>query len=97
MNEFIFTYKENTISNKHRYLIVVENAYTKNSVTFTYDIKKMKFFEKRRLDRLVIKEIKSSPNLQKILLSNSNIESNSLNDLLISTFKAGEKYDKRRR
>ncbi|MDO5813698.1 MAG: hypothetical protein Q4Q31_11440 [Bacillota bacterium] len=60
MQELIITYKENNRFNNHRYFVTVENIETDKIVEMELKIPKIYFLEKRKIRKLILKEIQQN-------------------------------------
>lgn len=95
MDKLIVNYKENNLFSIHKYFVTVENIENGNSIELEFKTKKIVLFEKRKIRKLAFNEINNSVELQKELFNENKNQNDSLNKLLISTFKAGKIYEQR--
>ena len=95
MDKLTVNYKENNLFSNHKYFVTVENIENGNSIELEFKTKKIVLFEKRKIRKLAFNEINNSVELQKELFNENKNQNDSLNKLLISTFKAGKIYEQR--
>ena len=89
------SYKENKRGRRHIYSVKAVNTNNGNYVEFELVIPKIYLMENVMVRSFALREIESSSRMKKILSKRSIVADEDLNDLMISTFKAGNKYEKR--
>lgn len=89
------SYKENKRGWRHIYSVKAVNTNDGNYVEFELVIPKIYLMENVMVRSIALREIENSSRLKKILSKRSRVADEDLNDLMISTFKAGNKYEKR--
>jgi len=89
------SYKGNKRGRRHIYSVKAVNTNNGNYVEFELVIPKIYLMENVMVRSLALREIENSSRMKKILSKRSIVADEDLNDLMISTFKAGNKYEKR--
>ncbi len=94
MQELIITYKENNRFNNHIYFVTVENVETDKIVEMELKIPKIYFWEKRKIRKLILKEIQQNKEVYNDLFTmrkdkNSDVN---LNNLLQKTFLMAQRH-----
>ncbi len=91
------SYKENKRGSKHVYLVKAVNPNNGNYVEFELVIPKIYLMENLMVRNIALREIENSSRMKRILSERPIVADEHLNDLMISTFKAGNKYDRKRK
>lgn len=94
MQKLIITYKENNRFNNHRYFVTIENIETDKIIEMELNIPKIYFWEKRKIRKLILKEIQQNKEVYKDLFAmrkdkNSDVN---LNNLLQKTFVMAQRH-----
>lgn len=89
------SYKENKRGRRHIYSVKVVNTNNGNYVEFELEIPKIYLMENVMVRSVALREIENSSRMKQILSKRSIVADEDLNDLMISSFKAGNKYEKR--
>lgn len=89
------SYKENKRGRRHIYSVKTVNTNNGNYVEFELVIPKIYLMENVMVRSIALREIENSSRMKKILNKRSIVADEDLNDLMISTFKARNKYEKR--
>ena len=94
MQKLIITYKENNRFNNHRYFVTIENIETDKIIEMELKIPKIYFWEKRKIRKLILKEIQQNKEVYKDLFAmrkdkNSDVN---LNNLLQKTFGMAQRH-----
>lgn len=90
MQKLIITYKENNRFNNHRYFVTVENIETDKIVEMELKIPKIYFLEKRKIRKLILKEIQQNKEVYNDLFNMRNDVH--LNNLLQKTFLMAQRH-----
>ena len=89
------SYKENQRGRRHIYSVKAVNTNNGNYVEFELEIPKIYLMENVMVRSVALREIENSSRMKQILSKRSIVADEDLNDLMISSFKAGNKYEKR--
>lgn len=94
MQKLIITYKENNRFNNHRYFVTVENIETDKIVEMELKIPKIYFLEKRKIRKLILKEIQQNKEVYNDLFNMRKDKNNDvhLNNLLQKTFLMAQRH-----
>lgn len=94
MQKLIITYKENNRFNNHRYFVTVENIETDKIVEMELKIPKIYFLEKRKIRKLILKEIQQNKEVYNDLFNMRKDKNNDvhLNNLLQKTFLIAQRH-----
>ena len=93
MQKLIITYKENNRFNNHRYFVTIENIETDKIIEMELKIPKIYFWEKRKIRKLILKEIQQNKEVYNDLFTMRKDKNDvHLNNLLQKTFLMAQRH-----